>query len=117
MIELRLPVPPSSNNAYRNVARVGRVRTAEAKAWEAQARLMIASRVRPLAPPYSLRIELPAKLRGDISNRIKLVEDLLVKVGIFTDDRHVSTLVVKRGLAPKGIALVTAATDYAGAAT
>jgi hypothetical protein len=40
--------------------------------------------------PVELRIELtaPTKRKFDLSNRVKIIEDLLVKQRIITDDNH-----------------------------
>lgn len=40
---------------------------------------------------------LPRKMRGDISNRIKAVEDLLVELSITPDDKFNEGITIKRG--------------------
>ncbi len=38
--------------------------------------------------PYRLAISLPWAMRGDVSNRIKLAEDLLVAMHVISDDHN-----------------------------
>lgn len=88
---IRLPVPISLNMAYRNVPRVGRVKTAAYKKWliQADGHLLMQKRsLRPVSGQVALAIKIPAKTRGDVTNRIKLVEDYLVSREITPDDRH-----------------------------
>lgn len=37
---------------------------------------------------YTLRILVPDTMRGDATNRIKPIEDLLVQMGVTPDDRY-----------------------------
>lgn len=88
---IKLPVPISLNMAYRNVPQVGRVKTAAYKKWLKQADGYLLTQKRSLKPVsgwLALAIKIPAKVRGDASNRIKLVEDFLVSREITPDDRH-----------------------------
>jgi Holliday junction resolvase RusA-like endonuclease len=87
---LKLPVPPSVNNAFVNVPKRGRVKSKKYKSWlkEADAWYQIQHlhKLKPILGPRSIHIRLP-KLRGDASNYIKLVEDYLVSRGLTGDDK------------------------------
>jgi hypothetical protein len=89
-LKFRLPVPPSTNNAFVNVQRRGRVKSKSYTAWLREAdkwyQLQRLHALKPILGPRSLRILLP-KIRGDASNRIKLIEDYLVSRGLTGDDR------------------------------
>lgn len=96
---LQLDLPPSVNNAFANRRGGGRCMSREYRVWRTKMRKRIAARMaqpRLLMPPYKVVIWVPAKMRGDISNRIKPIEDLLVDVGMLVDDRHVDALIVRR---------------------
>ena len=82
-----LPFPPSVNSMFRNVQGRGRVKTQEYKDWLMEAGLML-RRQKPVAVvgQAELLIELDHTRRGDASNRIKAVEDLIVTHGILADD-------------------------------
>jgi crossover junction endodeoxyribonuclease RusA len=90
-MKLLLPLPPSVNAMYRNVAGVGRVKTHEYRAWlkKADAYLLMQKReLLPLNGQIIVAIKVPKGTRGDISNRIKAAEDFLVSRQITGDDRH-----------------------------
>lgn len=101
---------PSVNAMYRNVPGVGRVKSTEYKQW-AKAALqeltfaMLAykrSQTATPKPPLCLTIHVPdTGGRGDASNRIKAVEDVLVRAGIIADDNDkiIRKLVVEVGAA------------------
>jgi hypothetical protein len=90
-LEFRLPVPPSLNNAFVNVQRHGRARSREYRNWLSQADkwyyLQRLNKLEPITGPRALHISLP-QIRGDASNRIKLVEDWLVSRKLTGDDKH-----------------------------
>lgn len=95
---VRLPVPPSVNAMYRNVPKVGRVKTADYKAWLNHAgTLLNLARVTPFG---KMRVELglmiPQRVKGDLDNRIKAVQDLLVAHKIIDDDTQVWKIVAER---------------------
>lgn len=103
VLVLNLPLPPSTNKLYANVPGKGRVRTREYKRWS-----IAALNYSWLSKPqggfpffdgaFEMQITLPLKMRGDITNRIKAVEDWLKKpAGIVADDKHTHTATVARG--------------------
>lgn len=99
MIQISLPVPPSVNQAYRNVPKRGRVKTKAYKAWLAQADNVYLAQKRGITPvtgPCELHIRIPTSTRGDASNRIKLCEDYLVSREITGDDKHNRKVTIER---------------------
>lgn len=100
---LRLPLPPSVNAMYRNVAGKGRVKTGAYKSW-ARAASSYAWRQKPIGgfPRYESDFEVaicvPAKMRGDVDNRAKATLDILKTWGIISDDRHAVAVSVRRVL-------------------
>ena len=88
--KIYLPVPPSVNALYFNVPKRGRVKTALYKNWinSADALLMTQKPLPRIRGRLSVRITIPAKTRGDASNRIKAAEDFLVSREITGDDKH-----------------------------
>lgn len=99
---IALPMPPSVNKLFANVRGRGRIRTREYKSWSHQAIWTIICKCpqpRLIKPPYTVRISLPVKMRGDLDNRVKAVLDVLVKSGVMDDDSHVMDLRVIRELA------------------
>lgn len=84
-----LPVPPSVNGLYANVPGVGRVKTVRYRQWLKLAdSFLMAQKIRKAEGCIELRIMLPQSTRGDVSNRIKAVEDYLVSRQITPDDKH-----------------------------
>ncbi len=91
-IRLTLPYPPSTNAAWRSVVIKGRVRVLLSK----QGRLFkkavaaLAKGCTPLDGPVSLTVYVhrPMK-RGDLSNRIKILEDALQGFAYRNDDQIV----------------------------
>lgn len=109
MISLVLTIPPSLNQAYRNVPKVGRVKTRAHIDWKKAAGWEVKAQTRErIEGPYRLKIGLPISMRGDVSNRMKLPEDLLVELGITPDDKHcVSATAERRGSVLPGTCIVT----------
>ena len=97
MTLIRLPVAPSTNNLFAN-GKHGRFITDHYKAWRTEAGVMLnLARVEPFGRMrVELEILIPEKTRGDISNRVKATEDLLVAHKIIEDDVQVWRLVVGR---------------------
>lgn len=83
-----LPMPPSVNALYRNITHRGRAKTTVYKTWLIEAGGSLnEQKIGPVkATPVEILIELDDRRRGDASNRIKAVEDLLVTQGILPDD-------------------------------
>ena len=100
MIRIILPLPPPSNTAYFNLKGVGRVRTRRTKAWQTEAGWIVrAQRPPPIDGPYRFAIYIPEKMRGDADGRIKLAQDLFVKMGLTPDDKHAVSSYVERSAA------------------
>ena len=96
MITLTLPFPPSANRYWRNVK--GRtLKSAEARDYALQVGWLCRNAdIEPLTGDISLelRIYFPNK-RGDLSNRIKVVEDAL-NAHAYVDDKQVKRLYAER---------------------
>jgi len=107
VIVLKLPIPPSINAAYANQRKGwggrGRYKTAQYKTWEREAdALLLAQRGWAQvtdARSYALHITLPSTMRGDITNRIKVLEDYLVSRAITPDDRHNHETLIRKSSA------------------
>lgn len=124
-LTLRLTLPPSTNKLTRNTSakerkvfhtKASRKRTAEYNAWLNDTGWLIRAQSTPprliAGPNYRVTIRLNTRVRGDISNRIKAVEDALVKNGVMVDDRFVFTLHVERwGYVPAGTCVVIVQTE------
>jgi len=83
----QIPIPPSLNNIYFNLPKGGRRKTPEYKAWIAAGLLILKTQKPTLfVERADLNVSVPDSERGDISNRIKAAEDLLVKAGILKGD-------------------------------
>lgn len=99
---LNLPVPPSINEAFANRKGGkgrGRIKTAAYRRWliEADKHLLMQKRgLTPMRGPLVIEIRLPATIRGDVSNRIKIPEDFLVSRGLTGDDRHNHKISIER---------------------
>lgn len=107
-----LPVPPSVNAAWRNVARVGRVKTRDYARWQKGAILAIFAQVRAdrrIEGNIAVRIDLPARTRGDLDNRLKPILDALVASRRIDDDVHVRDIRMTF-LAPATEAIITVRT-------
>lgn len=97
---LFLPVAPSLNGAYFNRKNVGRVKTDKTRTWYELGGYALNAQFN--GPPITLQkdirlhldIQQPNK-NSDLSNRIKLIEDLLVKQEVVADDRFVNELHVR----------------------
>ncbi|KAB7783452.1 RusA family crossover junction endodeoxyribonuclease [Methylorubrum populi] len=85
-VEIRFPLPPSTNSLFANVVGRGRVKTPKYRAWRQQAALLIdVQRPGRMAGPCDVAIYLPP-FRGDIDNRVKPCLDVAVAAGIIADD-------------------------------
>jgi Holliday junction resolvase RusA-like endonuclease len=88
---LELPLPPSLNTSYRNVAGVGRVKTNALKNWrkDATGYYLLAKRdIQKVSGPFNFWMRVPESMRGDISNRGKAAEDFLVSMQAIPDDKY-----------------------------
>jgi len=96
MIQLDLPVPPSTNKLYRNVPSVGRVKTKDYKSWEKVGGLSIISQGRPsIDGKYSISIRVhPDATKADIGNLEKPISDLLQMMGVIKNDRDCQKMVI-----------------------
>jgi len=86
---VEIDVPPSLNNAYGNRAKGGRYLKKSARIWKVAACMVIKMNVasaRAITGAYEVDLFLPAKMRGDADNRIKLALDALVMSGRVPDD-------------------------------
>jgi Holliday junction resolvase RusA-like endonuclease len=86
-----IPIPPSVDSMYRNVPKVGRVKTGKYNQWSKDCAMLLAAvrKVR-LDPPLQIRLTIYGGKgfdeRSDISNRHKAPEDALKEAGIIPDD-------------------------------
>lgn len=124
-LTLRLTVPPSANELTRNTSakeraafhtKRSRRKTAKYAQWLVDTGWSIRAQSTPprliAGPNYRVVIRLNTKIRGDISNRIKAIEDALVKNGVMVDDRFVFTLHVERwSSVPPGTCVVIVQTE------
>lgn len=82
-----LETAPSVNAMYRNVPKVGRVKSTVYKNWAKNAlKEMMVQKARAVECPVALTIELPEDMRGDLDGRLKGTIDLLVEAGVIPDD-------------------------------
>lgn len=103
MMRFSLPVPPSSNMAYRNVAGVGRVKTKAHTEWKRGAAIIAKLQYRqqgspsfPPKTPFKVLLLVNINRRGDIMNREKLLTDLFVGLGFIPDDCWCDEYIVRR---------------------
>jgi len=95
MIDVTIPVPPSSNALFRNVPGKGRVKTGDYKRWLNEAGWqLLAQKPAPITGRVNLTLDVQ-RSRGDVSNRVKAAEDLLVRHGLIEDDRLVQSITAR----------------------
>lgn len=96
MIRLTLPYPPSANRYWR-VVRGQTLVSAEARAYKRTvAQLCLVARIRPFTGDVMLMLDIYRPLRrGDLSNRIKVLEDALEGYA-FDDDAQVVDIAARR---------------------
>jgi Holliday junction resolvase RusA-like endonuclease len=105
-IEFTIPLPPSANVIWRALrsSRGGSprvVKSPEYKAWIDLCHILLVSKkIVPKKPvdKYELEILLPQKMRGDIDNRVKPINDLLQRMKIVNNDKDNVSLFVKRSV-------------------
>lgn len=91
MISFTVSLPPSANNLFRNVPRVGRVKMPEYKAWEKANEWLVTLACndgRKIDGPFALTVKVgkPDRRRRDLDNILKPTLDLLVRCGGVKDD-------------------------------
>lgn len=101
-VVIQLPFPVSTNALYTNVRGRGRVKTARHNTWRRAAGWDLEQQKPPTVEgPVALDIEYgrprnrdgsKSKVKRDLSNLIKCVEDLLVAHGVIEDDSLVHDL-------------------------
>lgn len=108
-----LPLPPSTNELFRNLKTGGRVKTAKYKSWieEAGWHLKIAwsGAGKPEIAEQPMRLSIELGLSGrrrDASNCAKAIEDLLVSALPVPDDRWNDDISIRRSAAADGLARV-----------
>lgn len=107
-VEFAVPCPPSVNALYRNVASKGRVKTT---AYYDYTTLAVTAIKRQRVPHIPGRVVMVigverARNTSDISNRIKALEDCIVKAGVIEDDRFVTATAITWLPAANGLAWV-----------
>lgn len=96
-----LPMPPSANNMFATF-NGRRIISRDYKAWRSEASFIIASAWRQQGQPrfdkhLALTIHIGLNYKGDISNRIKGVEDAIKEsIPDFPDDRWIDRIEIER---------------------
>ena len=94
-----LPLPPSVNNLFRNVAGTGRVKTKAYKTWLAEAKtLVMAQRIgqQKIPAAYELAVVV-SRSKHDLDNFLKAIGDMLTEMAIVVDDSLAQRIVIERG--------------------
>ena len=88
---IKVPVPPSVNNAYANLYGKGRVPTKKLRQWRMHAGWVLNQQKFPhFVATVDVEISVPRRGRNaDIDNRIKPILDLLTEHRLISDDKHV----------------------------
>jgi Holliday junction resolvase RusA-like endonuclease len=85
-----LPLPPSVNGLFATIRRGDadrRVRTREYRDWATRTEWALAlAKLQPVHGRFSVDVALPAKMRGDVDNRLKPILDALVDARLTPDD-------------------------------
>lgn len=100
MIELRLPLPPSTNNLYINRGKK-RIVSSRYRAWRDEAGdALLAQKPRPVKGDFDLwlYVEWPDRRRRDIDNTAKACLDLLVAHKLIDDDSLCQALHIYRSI-------------------
>lgn len=116
LFQASVPMPPSLNNAFINVAGKGRVRSKAYRAWAEEAGWMVkAKRNGTIEIPVSVAIELCPRTRRsyDIDNRGKPCLDLLVSCGVLPDDsnKFIKSLAIREVASGPECAIIVEAFD------
>ena len=101
-----IPSPPSVNNLYANIPGKGRVKSSRYRTWRQAAGWAMRvdgnkTRSWPtIAGPVEVQF-INGNRRGDLDNGCKAVGDLLVEMGVISDDRLIEKWSISRGGEPK----------------
>ena len=108
MIIASLPLPPSANRLWRSGGRKPYI-PPEYVAWKREAGwILAAARLRHIDGPFAVDIGVPAKMLGDIDNRVKALLDLFAEHGVTDNDRNAWRITIERRPAvPKGTCVVS----------
>lgn len=117
MIEIKLPMPPSTNNLWRNVVTKGRRSTLlsrAARTFYNKAQVAIAEqgmRGRRIEGRVAVNLIVYPRnsAKFDIDNRIKAPLDALTKSGVWLDDSQVDDIRIRRGdrIVKSGLCIVS----------
>ena len=95
-----VPMPPSTNTLFINIPGRGRVKYGKYRTWQLEAIPFLRANLKPIqgAVKMHYHLTLGTSFRGDISNRIKALEDAVVEAGIIEGDTHriVSEILITR---------------------
>ena len=86
-----IQLPPSVNELYTNVYGRGRVKTTLYRNWQKQVVPYLTLALHKFGKQevqIQYHFELGTSFKGDLSNRIKAIEDALVQAQIIDDDNH-----------------------------
>jgi len=98
-----IPVPPPIHALFVNSRARGRVKSNRYLTWiRAATNEMLAQQCRPFGSPAILTLNIPENTRGDLSNRFKAAEDLLVRCGVLEDDSKPFVRGIRAQWVPKG---------------
>lgn len=99
-MKITLPVPPSTNELFRNVPGRGRVITGAYQRWIADAKTRFwGVKYQMFDVPVSITVTLPDKRGPDCDNCLKAPIDLMKKMGVIKDDnrKHVRRVMSQIG--------------------
>lgn len=112
MIQVTLPLPPSTNNLYVNLKRGGRAKSAPYKSWLKLAeQACVAAYIAAGKPEYPekakmrLTVRVGASYRRDVTNCVKPVEDALCAFLPIPDDRYNDHISIARDLDCEGFVI------------
>lgn len=107
MIRVELPLVPSLNGAYVAVGNK-RVPSKEHVTWKRAAGWQLQTmKLEPVRGAYKFLLLVPKDMKGDVSNRPKLAEDLFVELKLTPDDRHATETTCRRDMSvPRGRCVV-----------
>lgn len=90
IFRIELPLPPTANNAYpTNWKTKRRYLSASGRAWKTEAGWMIRAANPPkIGGPYTFKILIPEKAKGDADGYVKLPQDVLSDIGVTPNDRR-----------------------------